>query len=492
MRIFVAGFGCEVNSFVTTRTVRADFARRCLYRPGRDQPVALENDGQEEMIRLARADGHMVTAGLVAFAPPGGPLDPADYVGLRDEILGDLAAALPADLILLNLHGASLLADGTHAEADLLVALRNVAGPACIIGAVLDLHAHATPDLVGGADILVAYKTYPHVDMQDRARDLYRLGIAAASGRVQPRIARADCRMLGAFPTLRPPMAALMATVAALEARPGILSVSLIHGFPWGDVAEGGMWALVVADDDAALAQSTADALADTVFAARDAIALRLDPLSAVVAAARRDRSSPLIIADACDNPGGGAPGDSTKVLAALIQAGIAGVALACLADTSALDAAFAAGEGAWIDLAVGGNGPTSGAPLPGPWRVERLLPAAYQTYGEPGDERRIEIGRASVFRSSPGTSIIVTGHGLQAFDPDLFTRCGIDPASTRVLVVKSSVHFLARFAPRFADILFADAPGALDLDFTRLPFHHLRRPLWPAIQHGNRGDYAS
>ena len=125
-------------------------------------------------------DGHTVTESIVAIAQPAGPTVRAVYESLRDELLADLQRAMPVDVILLYLHGA-MVADGyPDCEGDVLQRARTIAGEKAVIGAELDLHSHLTPTMLANANAIIAYKEYPHTDIVDRARDLYRICLDAA------------------------------------------------------------------------------------------------------------------------------------------------------------------------------------------------------------------------------------------------------------------------------------------------------------------------
>ncbi len=120
--------------------------------------------------RARREKGWTLFEGKCAFATPSGVTTRHAYETLRDNLLADLKAAMPVDLVLLGLHGA-MIADGyDDAEGDLLARVRALVGPKTVIGAELDpswpLYRPETRD---NADLLVFFKEYPHTDILDRA-----------------------------------------------------------------------------------------------------------------------------------------------------------------------------------------------------------------------------------------------------------------------------------------------------------------------------------
>lgn len=479
MRVFIAAFGSETNSFVPFPTTEADFARLCLVRPDAPLGVAIANDGQSEFFRRAQARGHEIVRGTLAYAQPSGPLTRGCYEKLRDEILGQLRAAAPVDAVLLNLHGA-MLADGyDDCEGDLLARARAIVGPRCTIGGLLDPHGHLTDEMLRAATLLVAYKEYPHVDFAACARKLFDLVERAAKGAIDPIMAMADCRTLGSFPTVQGPMRGFVDAMRAMESDPRVLDLSLIHSFPWGDCPATGTRTLAVTDGDPGLAGELAELLRVRFLSIREGAAQKF--LSLNEALARNVAGhGPIIWADSSDNPGGGAPGDSTYLLQALLENAIAPAAIAMIWDPMTIEQCFASGERACLPVRLGGKASRfSGAPLDLDVEVLRLRDDAVQHFGEGTDVRALALGRTAALRVHD-VDIVVTERRAQTFSPECLTAFGLDPMAYRVIVVKSTNHFRAAFGPLARDILDVGSPGALGTDLARLPYRKLRRPIWP------------
>ena len=440
----------------------------------------------------AEALGWTVAEGLACFAAPAGNTTRATHAALRDEILADLQRAMPVDAVLLNLHGA-MIADGDpDAEGDLLARVRALVGPDVPIGAELDLHCHLSRQKVANADFLVIYKHYPHVDVAERADEVFSLMRRMLDGEVRPTMAVYDCAMLGIYPTTAEPMAGLVARMTALEAEPGVLSVSLAHGFPWGDTPELGTRVLVVTDGDAPLAARHAADLGEAIWAARDAILPQFYSIDQAIdrLLAHEPDGRPFVLADTADNPGIGAAGDSTFLIQRLIERGVGGVALSPLWDPVATALAFDAGVGAHLAMRIGGKlGPASGAALDLNVQVMALTPDAWQPFGG----AMAPLGRVAWLRAGgPGDEqaidIVVNDHRVQSFHPDCFRVAGIDPLRPRVLVVKSTQHFHAGFAPIAREVLYLSAPGAGSMDMAALPHRMVQRELWPRVAAPVRG----
>jgi len=246
-KIFTACLGTETNSFSPIPTGLDLFERTMLVRNGDfGERVFLFGLPLVTWRERAHALGWSVAEGLAAFATPAGDTTKAAYEALRDEILAELDAAMPVDAVMLNLHGA-MVADGyPDAEGDLLTRVRERIGPDTPLLAELDLHGHMTRAKLDASDALIYYKEYPHVDAVERAHELFDIAQGMLEGKLKPCMAMHDCRMLGIFPTTREPLQSFVSRMKTLEQQPDILSVSLVHGFPWSNTPEIGMRALVV------------------------------------------------------------------------------------------------------------------------------------------------------------------------------------------------------------------------------------------------------
>ena len=490
-KIFTACLGTETNSFSPIPTGIDLFRRTMFVRGGAHGekpnvfalPLIVWRD-------RARALGWEVAEGLAAFAMPAGDTVRSVYEAIRDEILADLRAAMPVDAVMINLHGA-MIADGyPDAEGDLLAHVRALVGPGVPVVAELDLHCHLTELKVASVDAMVIFKEYPHVDVTERAEELFTLLAGMLAGRIRPRMAMHDCRILGIFPTTRQPMRGFVDRMQALEGHGGILSVSLAHGFPWGDTPEVGMRVLVVADGDAAKARALAARLGHELWDMRADLAPPFlgieDALGRVVG---HNGEKPLVLADTADNPGIGAAGDSTFLLRRLIERRIGGVAIAPFWDPQATLSAFEAGIGARLALRIGGKlGPASGDPVDVRATVRGLAERAYQRFGRAdtpmGNMAWLRIGDSD----AEAIDIVVNDYRTQGFSPACFTAAGLDIARCRGLIVKSTQHFHAGFLPVADDILYVAAPGCGSMDMRSLPLTRVTRALWPRVADPHSG----
>jgi microcystin degradation protein MlrC len=399
-----------------------------------------------------------------------------------------LAAAekAPLDGVLLHLHGAMVAASHEDAEGELLGRLRARIGPEVPVVATLDLHANVTRLMAANANALIAFRTYPHVDMYERAWQAAELLERAMLGEVRPVTAIARRPMIYGLDRGRhesPPMAELLARAAAIEAKGEALVVSICAGFSRSDVRDVGPSVTVTTDGADAQGQRIAESFMDRAWATREFSSFALLPVAAAVARALEGKpgDKPLVVADYTDNPGGGGYGEATAFLAGLVAAGAENVAFHAICDPKAVADGIKAGIGARTTLTLGGKTDPAmgGAPLALEGEVVCLSNGRFVAYGPMGGGVERNYGPSMVFRSGGIDIVVITNNG-QATDLAQFTSLGIDPTRYRTVAVKSMQHFRAAFAPIARDIILVDT-GALCAEiYTPELFKRVRRPVWP------------
>jgi microcystin degradation protein MlrC len=433
--------------------------------------------------RMAEAKGWHTIESLCAFAQPAGQTARKVFETFRDEIIADLKAAMPVDAVLLSLHGA-MVADGyDDAEGDLLAHVRRVVGPNVPIGVEFDLHANLSRRKIENATALVTFKEYPHIDVPERAKDLFNLIAGAIEGRTRPVMGCFDCRTVGVFHTTRQPMRGFVDRCARLEHKDGVLSVSIAHGFPWADVPDMGSKIIVVTDGNKAKAEQLATQLGMEFFRMRKETQPAYATLEEAMArAAEHNQLKPLILADVSDNAGGGAASDSTFVLRAMLDRQIKNCAIGMFWDPMAVRLGFEVGEGARLDLRLGGKlGSSSGPPLDLRARVIGLKRDAYVSFGG-RDKHLVRVGDMAAL-AVDGIAIVCNTVRSQCKSLDCFTHVGIDPSTKRVVVVKSMQHFHAAYAPIASEILYVAVRGAVAPAFLALPYAKVSKRQWPFVE---------
>jgi len=479
MRLFMGLLATETNSFAPIPTGWAAFRDGGIaHDDASSRPESTIGVMLAEWRRLAEGDGIDVIEGLAASAPPAGPTLRGVYEELRDTMLAQVKAALPLDIVLLNLHGAMVAEGYDDCEGDLLTRIRALTGPDTVIGGELDLHCHLTDAMLGAADALIAYKEYPHTDEIERGRELYALCRDAARGLVRPVTRVFDPRMMGMWHTSSPRMRAFVEAMQAAEGVGGILSVSFGHGFSWGDVPAVGarMWA--IADGDAQLAEATARDFGLRLYKMREAVRphyATIDEALDQVGAA----PGLLVLADVADNPGGGAASDSSFLLSACLDRGLTGVTIGGFCDPQAAALCAEAGEGAVLPLRLGGKvGPASGDPVDLLATV-RAVRGAHSQSGLSGDI--VQMG-LSVWIEAAGLDLLIVSRREQVFSPDIFTGIGMPLEGQAAAIVKSTQHFHAGFAPIARAIVYVSTPGAIMPDHAAIPYTKRDGNFWPRV----------
>ena len=372
MRIAIGAFMYEANSFSPVQTTLDDFAAGTLVRGA--AMLDYFRDTNTEVAGFLHSCAALPAAEIVpllaADANPAGLVQAATYVALRDELLDRLARAQrtgPLDVVLLALHGAMVAEGEDDPEGAVLAAVRDIVGPEVPIAASLDLHANVTARMAAAADVLVGYRTYPHVDQRRTGERAAAPALAAAQGGPRPRTVVQKVPLIVPAETMQTthgPMHEVRAEADWLEAEGAALAVSVFGMQPWLDLPEAG-GSIVVVGTAAHDAHAHARRLARQLWQRRTAFDVPLVAPAAAVQRALTAERGPVLLVDSADSTSAGSPGDSVAVLQALLDAGCgrpagsanaAGLCLVPLVDPPAAAAAHAAGTGATLTLTVGGT----------------------------------------------------------------------------------------------------------------------------------------
>ncbi|MGL4637880.1 MAG: M81 family metallopeptidase [Beijerinckiaceae bacterium] len=484
MRIFTAALALEANTFIPLPSSYRAFTDKMYFPPGTHPPFATLQSAAVWVTReRGKTDGFTVIEGSSYSAQPGGTATRDAYERMRDEILGQIKAAMPLDGIVLSLHGA-MVADGyLDCEGDFLERIRAITGPKVVIGVELDPHCHLTLKRCKLADVIVLYKEYPHTDFVARGHEVVTMVTDMIKGKIKPVKSIWDCRTLGSFPTDRQPMRGLVDKISAMEGKNGVLSISIGHGFAQGDSPECGARILVITDNAKATGDRIAEEIGHELVALRQIIKPKLYKPDEAIDEALSIKGL-VVIADTSDNAGGGAPSDNTTFLHRLIARKVKNSAVAPLWDPMAVKLAFDAGVGTRMPFRFGGKtARTSGKPVDAEVEIVSCAPESSQSFaGSP-----VPLGDVATLRTKEGVSAILISTRAQAMGVDLFSNHGVDPKKQKILVVKSNQHFFAAFAPIAAKVLYATAGGPLTLNPRTLPYRHIQRPIWP-LDKGAKG----
>jgi microcystin degradation protein MlrC len=484
MRVAIAGFMHESNTFNPIAADHAAFAQQGLAL-GADL-LTEWRDAHHEIAGFLRAgdvEGFEPVPLLMAWATPSGPVTSAAF----NEITGMLADRLRearANGLLLALHGA--MVSGNHFDADemILTRIRRAVGRDFPLAVTFDLHGNLSPRLANLCDVAVAYRTNPHVDQRECGARAARLLCRWLRGEIRPCLAVAKPPMLINImkqDTSCEPLARFMRRVCQMDQQPGILSASLLPGFAYADVSDMGPSVVVVADGDQNLARRHADLLAAELWEAREEFNVSLPDAAQAVSRALSQSRTPVVLVDTGDNVGGGSAGDGTVILAELLRQETTG-AVVCLYAPEEVRSCAAAGVGAQVTLHVGGKVDRfHGDPVSVAGQVALLHEGTYvEEQVRHGGKRINHMGPTALVELPGGNRLVLTSLRHPPFSLGALTCLGIRPEQQRILVVKAAIAYKAAYGPIAGTIIEVDTPGLTAINPARLPYRHIRRPLWP------------
>ncbi len=495
-RIAIGGMQHETNTFAPSRADYAAFEAGGGW-PGVQygEPVFAAVEGANipaaGAIQALRAQGHQLVATAWGAASPSAQVTTDAFERIIGELISQLNKALPVDGVYLDLHGAMVTEAHDDGEGEILRRVREVVGPRVPVAASLDLHCNFTRAMFDHCDALVAYRTYPHVDMADTG--------ALAAAQLE-RMLRSGQPLAKHYRTLDY-LTGLSSQCSFIDpcksiyediGRSGEIALSFTPGFPMADFPECGMAVFGYGVDQ----KSTFDAverLHGIVAESEKDFVLEIHlPDDAVARAkARGEPGRPVVLADTQDNPGAGGNGDTTGLLKSLIRHQAQDAVLGLLIDGESAKRAHDIGLGFTAGFKLGGRSNILGdSPCEGEFTVEQLGDGKFTCTGPMFKGFRMQLGPMALLRSksSPGVRVALASRKCQAGDQEMFRHLGVEPRHSRILALKSSVHFRADFEPIAKEVLVVKSPGPALADPTEFPWTRLRRglrlrPLGPAFQ---------
>ncbi len=484
MRIAVGGIMHESNTFAPLPTDRRRFLEGS-WTEG-DALIAAWSQAHHEVggFLAGRADlGYDVVPTIMAWATPAGPVDDGVLNEVVDRII-DRCASQHVDGLLLALHGAMVTKKYPSADGEVLRRLRAALGPDFPIVATLDYHANVSPLMVEMADALIGYQTYPHIDQKPCGEAAASLMTLLVRREVSPRMALAKPPLilnLLAQDTSREPMRAFMEEARDRERGPGMMSISLMGGFPYADVPDMGPAVIVVADEDQELADATANHMAEVLWGARESFDVRCPDAAEAVARALQTEHGPVVLVDLGDNVGGGSAGDGTVLLHELLKQGAAG-AIVTLHDREAQERARQAGVGGRFTGMVGGKvDDRHGAPLEVRGKVRSLHEGKWrETEARHGGRFENDQGPTAVVDVDGGVTLVLNSLRTPPFSLGQLTSLGLRVQESRIIVVKAAVAHKAAYGPIAAAMIEVDTPGLTAISPARFTYQRIRRPMFP------------
>ncbi len=487
MRVGIVGLLQESNTFLAEPTT-VDHFRQDLLLTGeavRERMIDAHHEIGGFFAGLKEAEIEAVPI-FLARALPFGAMTDDTYAYLRNTMLRQFVSAGRLDGVLVACHGANVARSTLDLDGDWLRSIRRHVGTAVPVVATLDLHGNLSAAMVDATNAILAYRTNPHLDQRACGLQAATLIARTLAGEIHPTQA-------AAFPplvinierqlTAEPPCLDHFQAADRMLAELGVLSNSILLGFPYADVPEMGCSVIVVTDGDIAAARARAGTMARSLWQDRQRFVGRLIEIEAAL-----DRAAaldgPVCLLDMGDNVGGGSPGDGTYLARALHGCRV-GPSLVCLFDPGSAAEAAAAGRGATLRMQLGGKTDSlHGAPLEADFTVQGLYEGTFiESAPRHGGFTTFDQGPTAVVSADSGLTVLLASRRMVPFSLAQLTSCEIDPARFQVLVAKGVHAPVAAYQAVCRHFLRVNTPGVTAADLNRLDYRNRRRPLFPFEQ---------
>ena len=488
MKIFVSGLYQETNSFSPTRTDFDTFKRGYLLS---GEAIGSELRGTNTeiggffQVLENEAEPIDIISGSAAWAVTSGPMKRETLEELTERIIGSLKKALPVDGVLLSLHGSLAADDLDDCEGWILERVREVVGSKVPIVCSLDFHAVVTDRMLKHADLLIGYRTYPHVDMGETgsraAKDLLRLI------RTRPELEIVFRRVPMILPvdhteTVEGPMADLMGHVRDWENRADVFSASAFCTHPWIDLEGHGIAMLAYVEKEGLSDMERGfAAAAERIWRQRPAFFSDCQGIEDFLASLDL-KARPVSVIDSGDITTAGGVGDSTVILRSILSLANPPRTAIPMVDAAALDRVWTAGEGSVVEFTIGGGNGPGGYNSPVSLRgvVKCLSSRPIEVKGASFSGIRMDVGRRALVDTGTGIFVLVAEFSSMLNDPEIWRSMGLQPESLDLIVQKSHKLFRPAYADIHKAVVTVDTPGCTDRNISGLPFKRVDRPIFP------------
>ena len=485
-RIATAGFQHESNTFSST-PASLDKFRAAGFLEGEEirRQFATSRATLAGFFAACAADPEVELVPLFfTHLTPMGAITHEAISTIMDRAIGLIRDNGPWDAVLLPQHGAAVSETWPDADGEFVRRVREAVGPNVPIGLALDMHANVSAQMVGNADITTVYQTTPHIDAYEQAELCAQLVLRMLRGEIRPTAALRTPPLLVNIVnhgTSDQPLAELMRIADAERARPGVLTLSVVIGYPYADVAEMGMSFIAITDNDPALAASVLDRLVRAAWSMRAALNTSGTPVDEALKRAAAAPEGPIVLFDMGDNVGGGSTADSTILLHAARRLGIGGL-LQAVYDPPAVQACRAAGIGGRVSLAVGGKTDgRHGTPFPVTATVTALSDGNYEETGPThGGFRFFRDGPSAALRTDDGDTLVLISLPGGTRSLQQFRSLGIEPRAAKILIAKGVHSPRPQVEPIAREMIWVATPGVTSADLTTFTYRRRRVPMFP------------
>jgi microcystin degradation protein MlrC len=486
MRVGIVSLMHESNSFINTPTT-LDMFKASRYLRGVEVGRFFSGGLNEIAGFIEGLDGTLVEAVPIFYAgtAPSGEITEETCDALIQAMFEEIEKAGPVDGFLVAPHGANVGATEEYHDLDghWLKRLREQVGRKIPIVCTLDPHTNLTERMIDACNATIAYRSNPHLDQKA-------VGIAAAKLMVKILQREIKPTQAAVFPpiainierqrTATPPCLPLYELADEMLNQPGVLTNSIILGFPYSDVEEMGSSMIVVTHNDRALAQKLAAELGDYLVTHREEFVGEFIDISTAIDRAM-EIDGPVCLLDMGDNVGGGSAADGTLIALELHKRANTR-AFVCLVDPESVEKAVAAGVGSEIELEMGGKTDgLHGPPLKAQVKVLGIYDGKFQESEiRHGGQTHFDMGTTVVVKTDTELTISLTTRRTVPVSLGVMTSVGLDPADFDIIIAKGVHSPVAAYEPVCSELIRVDTPGATTADMRNFEFKHRRKPLYP------------
>lgn len=492
MKFLIARFNHETNTFSPVSTTLADFEPLYGEDALADQRHARTAMGAFIRLIESQSEATLITP-VSATANPSGTVAAGAYTHLTDAILAGVREQ--PDAILLDLHGALVAENAADGEGELLAAIRSIA-PNTPVAVALDLHGNVTPKMVANADILVSFKTYPHIDMAETGEHAGRLMLDLLAGRTRPVSHLVQLPLLSHTLRSNTNEGAMQRAVEAArraEQRAGVLAVSVMAGFSLADFEDAGVSVIVVTDNDVALADEVASHLGQQIWREREGFVYRSEPLAQSIARAKAMHAEPgegpILLLDHSDNVMSGGTCDTMDVLQAALKAQLSSILVGPICDPQAVQRLWKMRPTDVVSAEIGNRIPlaqqgVTKKPVQLTGVVRAKSDGEFTVSGPIYTGAKVSMGRTVLFDTLDAL-IVISERRMEPYDMGIFKCVGMDPSRYDYLLLKSRMYARPVFGAIARGLVECDADqgGPTSSNYALFPFKHIRRPVYPLDQ---------
>ena len=487
MKITLTCFMHESNTFIKKTTPVENFMNPHFgdFIQGKDI-VSYFKGGNHELsgsINELERQGIEYIPKMCAIATPSGTVEKEAYERIVKKLVDEIDAD-ESDGLIINLHGATVSEEYLDADGEVLQRLRKKLGKNYPIVCTLDKHANISSKMFDNADVLIVFRTCPHLDTYDRGVEAAKIIIKIVQNQISPTgtfIAPPMMINMTKQNTFEEPVNQIIKRMENISNDKSVISASFALGFQFADVPELGSSFVVYTDNDIQLSKEKCEGVAKFAWDNRNQYNLNAYEVSDAVKIAKNSTEFPVILNDVGDNTGGGSSADSTFLLQEIINQKVSNYCTVFF-DPESVKHCEVNGVGSKVKLKVGGKvDDQHGDPVDiegvvknitdGIWEDSEIRHGGYTKYNQ---------GTTALVETPDKGSIILTTLRLPPSSIGQLTHIGIDPKKKQLITTRGVILPRPAYDPFAAKTLLVNTKGTTTADLKNLNFKNIKRDIYP------------